>query len=86
MIQGNSYPKNSKDDEKDDFKEVPISVICHLEQYEFPSPEWVHCLSEEVKSRILFRKRGLTAKVKVATRAQNTLLHMVLILNVWLIS
>lgn len=38
------HPKDSKDDEEDNFEEVPISVISYLEQYEFASTEGIHCL------------------------------------------
>lgn len=39
-----TYSKYSKDDEKDDLKEVPVTLIGHLEQYQFAGSEWVHGL------------------------------------------
>lgn len=48
-----SHPEYTKDDEEDDLEEMPVAVVCNLEQYELPSAVRIHRLSTyEVKQRI----------------------------------
>ena len=39
-----THTKDSEDYEKDDFEEMPITVVGDLEQYQFAGPEGVHDL------------------------------------------
>lgn len=69
---------------------MPITIICHLKQYELPSSKWVHSLQfpqgwHQI-SKDKRTKLARTESVKVAIRAQKKLRHMVLILKAWLIS
>jgi hypothetical protein len=43
-ITNRTHPKDSQNHEKDDLKEMPISIICDLEKDELASTERVHCL------------------------------------------
>lgn len=53
MIIGNTAdPEDAKDDEENDFKEMPVAVVGDLEEYQFPCSEGVHGLSALVISRV----------------------------------
>ena len=41
-----TYTENTQDDEKDDFEEMPITVVRDLEKDKFSRPERVHCLRD----------------------------------------
>jgi hypothetical protein len=81
------YSKHSKYDEENDFKEVPVAVICDLEKDELSGTEGVHCLEREVRG---WPDPGWsqthTERVNVAMSAQKKLLHKVLMLKFELIS
>ena len=50
MMSSSTHAEDSKDYKENDFKEVPISVVGYLEQYEFAGTEGVHCLSAEIST------------------------------------
>src|SRR6266576_4130426 len=81
----NSYPKYSKDDEKNNLEKVPISIVSNMEKDKLPGAEWVNCLTD-VSKRVLGKDLLRTANVNVAMSAQKKLLHMVRMLKTWLIS
>lgn len=66
---------------------MPIAIVCDLEKHKLAGSEWIHRLEsfcEKTEKEMI--KYLLTDNVTVATRAQKKLLHIVFILNVWLIS
>lgn len=66
---------------------MPIAIVCNLEKHKFAGSERIHRLEsfyEKTEKELI--KYLLTDNVTVATRAQKKLLHIVFILNVWLIS
>ena len=76
------YSKYTKNDEEHDLKEMPISVICDLKQYQFSCPERIHSLIDSGISLYSLRQTlPHTDSVTVATSAHRKLLHMVLVLN-----
>lgn len=43
-----AYPKNTNDDEEDDFEEMPIPIVGNLEQYKLARSEWIHGLQPRI--------------------------------------
>ena len=39
-----SYTKYTENDEKDDFEEMPVTIVGDLEQYQLPAAIWIHRL------------------------------------------
>ena len=76
------YSKYTNNDEEHDLKEMPISVIRDLKQYQFSCPERIHSLIDSRISLYTLRQTlPHTDSVTVATSAQRKLLHIVLVLN-----
>jgi hypothetical protein len=82
----NTNSEYTQDNEEYDLKEVPISVVCDLEEYELAGTEGVHCLCHSVSRGGYTLHVSRTASVTVATSAQKNDRHMVLMEKVLLIS
>jgi hypothetical protein len=82
-VESSKYPK---DDEENDFEEVPVSIVRDLENDEFSGSKWIHCLKSGQLDKYILLLDISTWSVTVATRAQKKLLHIVLMLKEWLIS
>lgn len=71
---------------------MPIAIVSHLEKHQLSCAERVHSLQHskkkelECQTAISYKRDSHTDNVKVATRAQNMLRHMVFMLKVCAIS
>lgn len=62
MIRCVAYPKNADDDEEYDLKEVPITVVRDLEEYEFACPERIHSLCIIASEQLTYDKKHLQTR------------------------
>ena len=44
QLKRSANPEDSQDDKKDDLKEMPVTIIGHLEEYKFPCTKRIHGL------------------------------------------
>jgi hypothetical protein len=62
------YSKYTKNDEEHDLKEMPISVIRDLKQYQFSCPERIHSLIDSRISLYSLRQHYHTPTVSLSLR------------------